>query len=246
MNEIENKNENSFGKVMAGIILVAVGVILLMRKMGYYVPDWLISWPMLVTVIGLYGSLKHKFRNAGWVVVFFIGLVFLADLFFVGLDISRYIWPVAIIVAGLVMVFSRRNNKHCGKNRWEAYVKTDTGIEHTENSGDRIDSVTVFGGISKRINSKDFKGGEITCIFSGAELDLSQADITGKVTLELNNILGGTKLIVPANWEIQSEVVAIFGGVEDKRPQSTSADNNGKTLILQGSCVFGGIEIKNY
>lgn len=245
MNEIEYKKENSGGKIIAGIILVAVGVILLMRKMGYYIPSWLLSWPMLVVTIGLYGSLKHRFKNAGWVIVLLIGLVFLADNFVAGFEISRYIWPVVIIIAGLFMVFGKRN-KQCGKNAWQGNIMVDSGPGNPGDSVDRVESVTIFGGISKRITSKEFKGGEVTCIFSGAELDLSQADFNGKITLELTNILGGTKLIVPANWEIQSDIVAIFGGIEDKRPQSSAESDNKKVLHLQGTSVFGGIEIKNY
>jgi predicted membrane protein len=57
-------------------------------------------------------------------------------------------------------------------------------------------------------------------------------------------VMGGTKLIVPSNWEVRSQLTSIFGNVEDKR-QSAST-NSDKVLILDGSSVFGGIEIKNY
>lgn len=41
------------------------------------------------------------------------------------------------------------------------------------------------------------------------------------VTLEITTIFGGTKLIIPSNWEIKSEAVMIFGGIEDKRRMQT-------------------------
>jgi predicted membrane protein len=57
--------------------------------------------------------------------------------------------------------------------------------------------------------------------------------------------MGGTKLIVPPHWEIRSQLTSIFGNVEDKRQQHATV-NPEKVLILDGSSVFGGIEIRNY
>ena len=55
------------------------------------------------------------------------------------------------------------------------------------------------------------------------------------------------KLIVPANWEIQTtEIDTVFGGIEDKRPQQAVGTNPDKVLILKGSVVFGGIDIRSY
>lgn len=85
-----------------------------------------------------------------------------------------------------------------------------------------------------------FKGGDIVNIFGGTELNLTQADITGKVTIEITTIFGGTKLIVPANWEVKSEAVTIFGGLEDKRSASVMNSNGDKVLVLKGTVIFGG------
>jgi hypothetical protein len=57
--------------------------------------------------------------------------------------------------------------------------------------------------------------------------------------------MGGTKIIVPAHWEVRSQVTAVFAGFEDKR-QQPAAINQEKILILEGTSIFGGIELKNY
>ena len=118
--------------------------------------------------------------------------------------------------------------------------------EETWSQDDFIDSTSIFGGAKKNILSKDFKGGDIVNIFGGTELNLTQADIKGKVVIELTTIFGGTKLIVPSNWSVQSEAVTIFGGLEDKRSLSATTDNSDKVLILKGTVIFGGIEIKSF
>jgi hypothetical protein len=65
-------------------------------------------------------------------------------------------------------------------------------------------------------------------------------------TIEVTTIFGGTKLIIPSNWEIKSEAVMIFGGIEDKRRMQTITGPPEKTLLLKGTVLFGGIEIKSY
>jgi len=80
----------------------------------------------------------------------------------------------------------------------------------------------------------------------GAEINLLQADIRQTVHLEINNVFGGTKLLLPGNWNVKNQITAVFGGVEDKRNASISSPEAGKTIILKGACVFGGIEIRNF
>jgi len=112
-------------------------------------------------------------------------------------------------------------------------------------SEDYIDATTVFGAIHKNILSKNFKGGDITIFMGGAEINLSQADIQGTAAIDITQIMGGTKIIVPANWEVRSQLTSVFGNIEDKRQNISSTDPE-KVLIIDGSSVFGGIEIRNY
>jgi hypothetical protein len=108
-----------------------------------------------------------------------------------------------------------------------------------------IDVVSIFAGIKKRVLSKQFAGGDIVCVFGGAEINLTNADFVSPVMLDLTMVFGGTKLIVPSNWEVRSEVAAIFGGVDDKRPQSSNAIPE-KTVLLNGTLMFGGVEINSF
>ena len=115
----------------------------------------------------------------------------------------------------------------------------------TWNSEDFIDTTSVFGGVHKKIVSKNFKGGDVTTFLGGTELDFTQADINGVVRLDVTQIMGGTKIIVPPHWEVRSQVTAVFAGFEDKRQQPAGL-NPDKILIIEGTSIFGGIELKNY
>ena len=56
-----------------------------------------------------------------------------------------------------------------------------------------LDSVNVFGGSHQTIYSKNFKGGEITAVFGGCDVNLTQADFEGVVAIDVTAIFGGAK-----------------------------------------------------
>ncbi|HCP93788.1 MAG TPA: hypothetical protein DIU05_07125 [Bacteroidetes bacterium] len=228
------------GKALGGIILVAVGATLMARQMGVIFPEWLFSWPVLLIVIGIYVGARHMFRNPGWVVLVGVGSVFLFDQIYVDVNITTFFWPMFIIAVGLFMIFKPRRKHNQGADSWEG-----VRVETEDVSEDLIETVSVFGGVKKNILSKNFKGGEITCVMGGAEINLSQADIQGRVVLEVTQVLGGTKLIIPSNWDVQPEMVAVLGGIEDKRKMQ-GVDTTDKILVIRGTTVLGGIEIKSY
>jgi predicted membrane protein len=242
-------SSNNSGKILSGVIVVAVGCVLLANKMGAEIPRWVISWEMLLITIGFYVGAKHSFRSFGWMIPVLIGSVFLVDRIVPELYFRPYLWPVAIIAAGLFIIF---NPKKIGGRRWRNRdwnkgMGYNQSSKRGEDREDYLDSVSIFGGVEKNIVTKDFKGGEVTTFFGGSSIDMSQADIKDKAVLELTQVFGGAQLIIPANWRLSSEVVSIFGGVEDKRViRKEQEDTPVKTLVLKGTSIFGGIEIKSY
>ena len=59
-------------------------------------------------------------------------------------------------------------------------------------------------------------------------------------------IFGGTKLIVPEEWDVKVEITSVFGGFSDKRVRSVVEKDSGSMIVITGACVFGGGEIVNY
>jgi predicted membrane protein len=242
------------GKIMGGLIIVAVGVLLLLKQMGTIIfPFWVLTWPMFLLVLGIFIGARHSFYGGGWLAIMLVGGVFLAQEIYPDISISEYTWPIIIIAVGVFMIVRPRNRwkyHYRWKDKWESqYYQHRYGNvppAGPATSEDYIDSVSVFGGVHKTIMSKNFKGGDVVNIFGGAEINLSQADINGKVKLEVVQIFGGTKIIVPANWEVQVQGTPIFGGVEDKRPHSMTQRNPDKVLIIDGVAIFAGIDILCY
>jgi len=90
-------------------------------------------------------------------------------------------------------------------------------------------------------------GGKITCIFGSAEINLTNAKLSsGYNVINLFCLFGGATFIVPSDWEVKTDVTAIFGGFTDKRIIFGNPDsNNNKTLLIKGLVLFGGGELKN-
>ena len=105
----------------------------------------------------------------------------------------------------------------------------------------------VFGGGDRIIHSQNFRGGKITHIFGGSKYDMTNAQLApGKNHLEIVWIFGGSKFIIPEGWDVKVEVTAVFGGFSDKRIRSMVVKDADRSLIVTGTCIFGGGEIVNY
>lgn len=262
------------GKALAGMILIIVGIFALLDQIGDFLPNWVVSFPMFLIVMGIYFGSRQDFKKPGAFIVIALGVFLLVDKIFPDINFSHIFWPIFIIAIGVYMILSKERKQKLRNNikaTWGRKEPVDLEWDKRQPYGpeplgseadaaqaeaaesnstsyapeDYIDSVSVFGGVKKNIVSKNFKGGDIVNFFGGAEINLIQADISGKVVLEVTQVFGGTKIIVPPHWEIHSEMAAIFGGIEDRRPIHPASDG-GKVLVIKGTSIFGGIDIRSY
>jgi predicted membrane protein len=248
------------GRIGAGIFLLLIGGVLLLDQMGFPLPDWLFSWHVLLIATGIFIGLRHNFRGGAWAILILVGGFFMIQDYYPHFPLRRFIWPAVLIFVGLIIIFSPRGHSRRWRRQWREqwpedwdkrnwdrrnWGQTFSSSREGYSSEDFVDSTAIFGGVHKKIVSKNFKGGDVTSIMGGTELDLTQADFTGVIRLDVTQVMGGTKIIVPPHWEVRSEVTALFAGFEDKR-QQPAVTNPDKVLILDGTSFFGGIELKNF
>jgi predicted membrane protein len=252
----EERRERHGGKghIWTGVFILIIGIAALVKASVTDLPTWVFSWQSFLILLGFFIGIKHGFKGGAWFILMLVGGAFLIPEIYPDISIRRYIWPGVMILIGISLILRpRRHRSKCRDDQKKKTTATGQGIEEAtvidetyDTKEDYVDSTSIFGGAKKNIISKNFKGGDLVSIFGGTELDLTRADFTGTAKLDLTTIFGGTKLIIPSNWTIKSEVVTIFGGMEDKRNMQTVTDNPEKILILDGTVIFGGIEIKSY
>ncbi|HVZ57909.1 MAG TPA: LiaF domain-containing protein [Chitinophagaceae bacterium] len=237
------------GHLWTGIFLLVIGSAALLKSMDFNLPDWLFTWQTLLIALGLFIGIRHRFSGSAWFILLLVGGAFLLNDYVLAGDLHKHIWPIVIIAIGLFFLLNPGRHRRDWMDHLDQKTRDDNTGKSWEAAGnskeDFVDATSIFGGVKKNILSKDFRGGDITNIFGGTELNLTQADIHGTIWLDITEIFGGTKLIIPTNWTVKSEVVTIFGGVEDKRPIQHITDNPEKILLLKGTVIFGGIDIKN-
>ncbi len=105
-----------------------------------------------------------------------------------------------------------------------------------------INFVSVVGSSNRRVTSQNFRGGEVTAILGGADLDLRQASIQGEAVLNVFSLAGGITIKVPVDWTVVMEGTAIIGGFEEKTAPPSAG---GKRLVLRGYSILGGLEVRN-
>jgi predicted membrane protein len=235
----EHHHHLTNNRVIIGVILVLAGLFLVIRNTGFF-PDLIdhvvFSWPMLLIVIGLVMTIGSSGRKTGGIIVMAVGAFFLIPLIFrETFHAYNMFWPSIFIIIGIIFIFTRRGG-------WNS-VSTRSEI-----GDDYIDYVNVFSGGERQIVSENFKGGKITAVFGGIELDLTKAKLAaGRSELELACVFGGATIIVPDDWFVTIEVTPVLGGFGDSRKLSPGRTvDPSKQLIIKGAVVFGGGEIKSY
>lgn len=125
---MENKKENDNSRLVFAIVLIAIGLLWILRKLGLYfnfhisisellfpikslihsLPPFIFSWPMILIIVGL---ILLAGKRSGGVVLIIVGGFFILPKIFVlpGLTIS-FLIPVILIALGVAMVAKHVNS----------------------------------------------------------------------------------------------------------------------------------------
>ncbi|AOM79260.1 LiaF transmembrane domain-containing protein [Pedobacter steynii] len=119
----ENKKINRH--ITAGIIIIALGSLLMLDNLGINVPHWILSWHTVMLAIGLMIGYRKDFKVSGWVVLVIIGGIYtLKDIAF--FDLSRFTSALVLIGLGVYLLL-KPNNKSAF---WNFSDKKPIDFEH--------------------------------------------------------------------------------------------------------------------
>ena len=216
-------------QVVLGALVVVVGVVLLTETTGYADVD--VFWtyvPSLFILLGVYAFVASGYRNVigPLIIVGVAGAWQLVTLEYFTADEVVQFWPLLIVLLGLSIILGQ-------------YRSRAKSVE-----GTYVSALGIFGGSEKRASGA-FTGADLTALFGGASLDLRDADPEDRpVHVSTTALFGGVEIVAPREWNVQLDVLPIFGGASDDRARSEN-EHEDVDLVVTGFAAFGGVAIED-
>lgn len=207
------------GRRILGGIVVVFGLLLLLETTGFLQVDGFeVFLAGALVVYGGYRLVTERARHVFWPVTFvLVGAGWLLVEFSVltGAQAGQF-WPILIVVFGLSILAGRRR----------------TRISVTE--------ALAEGGRSA--DSLENGGYNLVAVFEDAHLDFREFAVETPVTVDAVAVFGDVELVVPEDWVVAPETVAVFGGLSDRRRSRPAGSPD---LVVSGVSIFGDIEIRD-
>ncbi len=171
-------NRDRYSGLIPGAVILAIGVIFLLNNLGYVRAGrfWQF-WPLLLIFAGLVKLSVPSRRAWGAILLVFGILLQLNQLGYAHFSWGA-MWPMVLIAAGAFAMWSALQARKMidGFNGNNADPRTT------------LNESAIFGGVQKRLNAKEFRGGQLQSLFGGIEIDLRDADLaeTEAVVRECN------------------------------------------------------------
>ncbi|MBI5168239.1 MAG: hypothetical protein HZA61_02000 [Candidatus Eisenbacteria bacterium] len=222
------------GRLVFGLALTTLGLLWTLDNLFGVDSDAIISWwPLLLVIFGV-----MKLTGIGAEKRLVPGAIFTsAGLLLLGnkLHLSWWhigigdLWPILLIFFGASVVLRSIREPEAETGDSDTFVR----------------SFALMGGVTRRNRSDAFRGGDLSAMMGGVELDLRDAQLAdGRAVVEVFAMWGGIEILVPPDWRVESEVTPIMAGYEDNTHLVPGVEPVG-TLVVRGFAVMGGIEVAN-
>ncbi len=240
---MENYSDRSHStqnsKLAIGGLLIFIGALLMLSNLDFFNVDmgyYIFSWKSILIYIGVVMLVARPNKITAYILIGVGAFFWLPDIFGYYIRFKDIFWPLIFIGLGFVLIYRQRPH----------HIEYDENGHPKEGSNGYLNDVSLFGGGVKIIQSKNFKGGNITAVMGGSEFDLRHVEFASKTAvIDVFTLFGGTKFIVPENWAVQSDAISVLGGFTDKRAVSINASED-KVLIIKGLVMLGGVEVKSF
>lgn len=226
--------------VVVSIVLIAVGTLFFLDNI-HVLPIWDVwrFWPGVLIFSGV-AKIVERRDASGWLWGSFLilcGAVWLCNNFHLLHVNFGMVWPLTLITFGVMMLARALESPGAWTRRGVVL-----GVS-------AIREFVVFSGSKKKLETANFEGGEILCIFGGVDLNLRKCGISSadhQAVIDVSITFGGVEIRIPEGWRVTNQCVAVFGACEDKtvapRPESGAP---APVLVIRGHAMFGAVNIEN-
>jgi predicted membrane protein len=241
------------GRLVAFLLILA-GALLFLDNLGFlplgniraWWPIWWIIWGAFI-MDNAKSPVSYVWASA----FIFTGiLLILGNLGILHVN-GGIFWPMMLIAFGITLLL---RPAHIGD--WPQRLKAAAearGFNECRRGdtflGNKLRESIVFSSVNRRVETQQFDGGKLDVVFGSIEIDLRDAAIAPQqrsAKLVANAVFGGIEIKVPRTWKVDMKSAAVFGGCDDRTvPPRPEPGFEPVTLVVTGSAVFGGIEIRN-
>ncbi len=218
-----------FGTLVLGILLIAVGVIYAGNVLNIWdIAFFFRGWWTLFIIVPCVVSMFNNGVSTGNLIGTAVGVLLLLNAQrIVPMDIIfKLLVPAILVAIGIKLLF--------GNNYTRRFKSINSG---SSSYG------AYFGEQRLNYNGLVFNGVDVSSIFGSVTIDLRGAIIQNEAAINVTCIFGGVDILCSENQPIKSGCLSIFGGVSNKN--SNVVNDQIPTVYLGGSCIFGGVSIKN-
>lgn len=240
---IRRRHGSCNARLWFGVAFMTLGVLWTLDNMylidAGQVLEW---WPLVLVGIGLsklFGGAR-PFAAALWIGVGI--LLLLHNTGVLPFDLWE-MWPLFLVLLGASITWrALRGPRH-------EYMTRDGEARLAGNAPEtrdltEISAVAVWAGVDRKTQSQEFRSADFTAVMGGGSLDLRGARAApGGAVVDIFVLMGGVEIFVSEDWHVVNDVFAFMGGIEDTRRAMPGTSDN--VLYLKGSCIMGGVEIKN-
>lgn len=262
-----------FGTILLGVILILAGVVyagnvLNIWDISIFFDGW---WTLFIIIPCVVSMFDHGFTTSNILGTIIGGMLLLNAQRIVPIDIVfKLLIPVILVAIGIKILFRDsfirkiqgvRHNDGDNINfnttiNSDGTTSSDGGLggsvhsgEHGSNNKNAYQNNinnsqydAFFAEQTLNYNGLPFNGTTNTVIFGSMNIDLRGSTIAQDCVIDVTCIFGGVNIIIPPNVNVKSNCLPIFGGVSNKH--ANVFDPNKKTIYINGTCIFGGVEVK--
>ncbi|SFB18325.1 LiaF transmembrane domain-containing protein [Algoriphagus aquimarinus] len=220
-----NRINNNDGGMIFGFIILAVGVLILLRKLDVFYPDWLLSWPMILIGVGVITLVKHEFKSFFGIMMLGLGMYFLLEREFnFDFGVQRFIFPIALIFVGIYLITQKRKEQQALSDIQDK-INSKSTPPVTSSEYSKTEDTSSF--------SSQASGGKSYAGMSG----VSGTSYSDRVSID--SIMSGiNKRMLTKDFQ-GGKLTAAFGGIDLDLTQS---DFSG-IVNLQVDVIFGAIKL---
>ncbi len=218
------RRKNPWMALVTGLSILAFGLIAWLDQLGRIdAHDYFRWWPLILVAT----SLAHLARRQwiGGIIWMCVALMFMPSIPLVP-DFRFWkilgLWPLLITAGGLTLIGQALRGS---------------------GSGERFHTFAWMGGNGSQVTSADLAGGDAVAVMGGCDINLTSAKIVTMAEVDVVAFWGGIELRVPKDWVIENRVIGLLGGSSNRTSNPTEGD--GPRLIVRGSAIMGGVEIRN-